>query len=234
MVTGDNSLPVSAQGPGSEHRRAGPEHPYTATPRLITAAELEGSTRWRSGNWEQAPTDLSPALSLTDSRNDAQTPQTSVTRRTPGRAKIALRCREVNTQTNAMLVDAKQASVQPVIQRRLLAMPNCHSPSVIRGTQQALLVRAVISMSDPAISQDCPYRLRQRRPLPLKRFLTKVSYSFLSFLIVSVFVPLFWKKCTTSLEKMYHRHGKNVPLNIQKCATLMATYRQTRKGRHLP
>ena len=39
-------------------------------------------------NWEQAPTDLSTALSLTDRRNDARTPQTSVTRRTRERAKI--------------------------------------------------------------------------------------------------------------------------------------------------
>ena len=54
--------------------------------------------------------------------------------------------------------------------------------SQTRGRQKALLVRAVVSIRDPAISQDCPYRLRQRRPLPLRGFLRKfliLSYPFL-------------------------------------------------------
>jgi hypothetical protein len=108
------------------------------------------------GNWEQLPAGLSTALSLTDSKSDARAPQRSVARRTQERARIVPKCREVNTQTNAML-NPPRASLSPASHAtEIISDAQMPPESQTRGMQKALSDRAVISMSDPATSQDFP------------------------------------------------------------------------------
>ena len=54
----------------------------------------------------------------------------------------------------------------------------------------------------------------------IRRFLTGISLTLPYLLNVGNFVPLCWKKCTSSGQKCTGRRGKHVPLDVPKCTGL--------------